>query len=227
MAKKVVIQLKEKGRVIRSRLGVSIRTADIDQDLQKALSLKDRKGALINDVDKDGPADKAGLKRMDVVTAINGQPVENSNDLRFKISDLPPGSPVEITFIRDGKQMTTKATVVELTPEVKVKPTAEASSQSAGLKLEALTPTSARRYGLKTESGLLITDVASGSNAERRGLRPGDIIIEANRKKMETLDEWNALVKPLKAGDVLLLVVRREDGSGESQEFILTLRITE
>ncbi len=227
IAKKVVIQLKEKGRVIRSRLGVSIRTADIDQDLQKALGLKDRKGALINDVDKDGPAEKAGLKRMDVVTAINGQPVENSNDLRFKISDLPPGSPVEITFIRDGKQMTTKATVVELTPEVKVKPTAEASSQSAGLKLESLTPATARRYGLKTESGLLITDVASGSNAERRGLQPGDIIIEANRKKMGTLDEWNALVKPLKAGDVLLLVVRREVGSGEPQEFILTLRITE
>ncbi len=64
IAKKVVIQLKEKGRVVRSRLGVSIQTADIDQDLQKALSLKDRKGALINDVDKDGPADKAGLKRM-------------------------------------------------------------------------------------------------------------------------------------------------------------------
>jgi len=131
IAKKVVIQLKEKGRVIRSRLGVSIRTADIDQDLQKALGLKDRKGALINDVDKDGPADKAGLKRMDVVTAVNGQPVANSSDLRFKISDLPPGSSVEIAFIRDGKQMTAKATVVELTPEVKVKPTAEASSQSA------------------------------------------------------------------------------------------------
>ncbi len=56
---------------------------------------------------------------------------------------------------------------------------------------------------------------------------PGDIIIEANRKKIETLDEWNALLKPLKAGDVLLLVVRREDGGGESQEFILTLRITD
>ncbi len=227
IAKKVVLQLKDKGRVVRSRLGVQVRTANIDQDLQKALGLKDRKGALINDVDKDGPADKAGLKRMDVVTAINGQPVENSNDLRFKISDLAPGSMVDITYIRDGKQMTAKATVVELTPEEKVKPEASASSQSAGLKLEALTPILARRYGLKTERGLLITDVTAGSNAERRGLQPGDIIVEANRKKIETLDQWEALVKPLKAGDVLLLVIRREDRSGEPQEFIVTLRITE
>ncbi len=117
--------------------------------------------------------------------------------------------------------------VIPARKRTKAKPAAETSRQSAGLKLEALTPATARRYGLKTERGLLITDVAAGSTAERRGLQTGDIIIEAGRKKIETLEQWEALVKPLKPGDVLLLVVRREDGAGESQEFVVTLRISD
>ena len=227
MAEKVVVQLKDKGRVVRGKLGVSIMSRPIDQDMQKALNLQNRKGAVINDVEAGGPADKAGLKRYDVVIAVNGQPVDTSNDLRFKISEILPGNPVEIRFIRDGREMTATTTVAELTPEAKPKPAAESANKNIGLSVEALTPASARRYGLKTDRGLLVTDVASGSPAERRGLQPGDIIIEANRQKIETLDQWNALLKPLKPGDPLMLAVRREDESGQSQEFILTLRITE
>jgi len=226
IVKKVVLQLKDKGRVVRGRLGITIQ-GDIDQDIQKALGLKDRKGAMLTNVDKDGPAEKAGLRRYDIIIAINGQPVENNNDLRFKISEIAPGTTIDITYIRNGKEMTTKATVVELTPQPKVKPAAAETNESVGLKLEALNPATARRYGLKTERGLLITDVAEGSYAERRGLQPGDIIVEANQKKVETMDQWNALVKPLKPGDALILAVRREDESGESQEFIVTLRISD
>ncbi len=227
MAKKVVIQLKEKGRVIRGRLGVSIMRNPIDQDMQKALNLKDRKGALINGVEAGTPADKAGLKRYDVIVAVNGEPIESSNDLRMKIAGIPPGSPVEITFIRDGKEMTIKTSVIELTNEEKPKPVTEKSNKNLGLTVEPLTPASARRNGLKTESGLLVTDVASGSTAERRGLQAGDVIVEANRQKVETMDQWNAVLKPLKAGDPLMLAVRREDESGQAQEFILTLRLSE
>jgi serine protease Do len=227
IAKKVVVQLKEKGRVVRGRLGLSIMTRPIDQDMQKVLNLKDRKGAVINDVEAGLPADKAGLKRYDVIIAVNGQPIENSNDLRFKISEILPGKTVEIKFIRDGKEMTVTATVVELTPEEKPQPAAESANKNIGLSVEALTTASARRYGLKTERGLLITDVVSGSAAERRGLQQGDIIIEANRQKVETLDQWNAVLKPLKPGDPLMLAVRREDESGQAREFILTLRVTE
>ncbi|HNT32913.1 MAG TPA: Do family serine endopeptidase [Candidatus Aminicenantes bacterium] len=227
MAKKVVIQLKDKGRVVRGRLGVSIAIRPIDQDTQKALNLKDRKGAVINDVEDGTPAEKAGLKRYDVIIGVNGQPIENSNDLRFKISEIPPGSPVEIRFIRDGKEMTVTTKVIELAPEEKSRPAAGAAPKNIGLSVEALTPPLARRYGLKTDRGLLVTDVAPGGPADRRGLAPGDIIIEANRKKIETLDQWNAMIKPLKPGDPLMLAVRREDDSGQFSEFIVTLRITD
>ncbi|MHB8055375.1 MAG: PDZ domain-containing protein, partial [Candidatus Aminicenantales bacterium] len=168
-----------------------------------------------------------GLKRYDVIIAINGLPIENSNDLRMKIAEIPPGSSVEIKFIRDGKEMSVKTSVIELTNEEKPKPSAEKSNRNIGLTVEPLTPASARRYGLKAESGLLITDVAPGSPAERRGLQPGDIIVEANRQKIETMDQWNAVLKPLKAGDPLMLAIRREDDGGQAQEFILTLRLSE
>jgi serine protease Do len=214
MAKKVVIQLKEKGKVVRGRLGISI-AADINQDTQKSLNLKSLKGALVNSVEPGLPADKAGLTRYDVIIGINGQPVESRNDLRIKIADLQPGTKIEIKFIRDGKEMTSTATIVEL-----------ATGASVGLTLEALTPATARRYGFQTNRGLLITEVAPGSPAERRNLSPGDIIIEANRQKVESVGQWESVLKGLKPGDPLMLLIRREADGGEAQDFIVTLRLT-
>ena len=225
MAKKVVIQLKEKGKVVRGRLGISI-AADINQDTQKSLNLKSLKGALVNSIEPGLPADKAGLTRYDVIIGINGQPVENRNDLRIKIADLQPGTKIEIKFIRDGKEMTSTATIVELATETQTKPAAEKTGASVGLTLEALTPATARRYGFQTNRGLLITDVAAGSPAERRNLSPGDIIIEANRQKVESLDQWDKVLKGLKPGDPLMLLIRREADGGEAQDFIVTLRLT-
>jgi len=225
MAKKVVLQLKEKGKVVRGRLGISI-SADINQDTQKSLNLKSLKGALVNSVEPGLPADKAGLTRYDVIIGVNGQPVENRNDLRMKIADLQPGTKVEIKYIRDGKEMTATATIVELTTEAQAKPAVEKTGASVGLTLEALTPATARRYGFQTNRGLLITEVAAGSPAERRNLNPGDIIIEANRQKVESVDQWEKVLKGLKPGDPLMLLIRREADGGEAQDFIVTLRLT-
>jgi serine protease Do len=224
MAKKVVLQLKEKGRVVRGKLGVTIASQPIDQDTQKLLNLKTRKGALINSVEEGGPADKAGLKQYDVVVEINGQPVENSADLRMKIADIVPGTKVEIKFVRDGKEMSTPATIVELEPEAQAKRTPERTGGKIGAEVEALNPTLARRYGLRTTRGLVITDVTQGSVAERRGLQALDIIIEANRQKMETVEQWEALLAKIKPGDAILLSVRRE-GDGAGQDFIVVLRV--
>ena len=224
MARKVVLQLKEKGRVVRGKLGVSIAPLPIDQDTQKLLNLKSRKGALIQSVEEGGPAEKAGLKQYDVIIEINGQAVENSEDLRMKIADIAPGGKVEIKFIRDGKETMTQATVVELEPETQAKRPAERIGADIGAEVEALTPALSRRYGLKTSRGLVITDIASGSPAEKRGLQPGDIILEANRQKIETVEQWRALLAKLKPGDAILLGIRRES-DGRPQDFIVTLRV--
>jgi serine protease Do len=224
MAKKVVLQLKEKGKIVRGWLGVEIALRPIDQDTQKLLNLKSRKGALINSVAEDGPAEKAGLKRYDVVVEVNGQAVENSNDLRMKIADIPPGTKIEVKVIRDGKEMIVQPTIGELVSQSQTRAPSESAGASIGLTVEPLTQALARRLGYKTTKGLLVSEVADGSIAERRGIQAGDIILEINRLKVETVDQWDGVLKKLKPGDPVMLLVRREE-DGQIQDFIVTLRI--
>jgi len=223
MAKKVVVQLREKGKVVRGWLGVEVALLPIDQDTQKALNLQSKKGSLINTVVPGGPAEKAGLKPYDVVIEINGQAIENSNDLRMKIADIQPGTKAEIKIIRDGKEKTVTATVAELEEE-RQKTSAMSAGKDIGLTVTALTPNIARRYGYRTTKGLLVTDVDSSSDAGRKGIQPGDIILEVNRQSVSTEEEWDSIVGKKKSGDALLLRVRRET-DGAQQDFIVTIRI--
>jgi serine protease Do len=224
MAKKVVTQLKEKGRVIRGWLGVTIVSQPIDQDYQKALNLKSRKGAIINDVTPGGPADKAGVKQYDVITEVNGQVVDSPTDLRMKIADIQPGTKVEIKLIRDGQEKTVTAAIAELETGEKTKTAAETAAKNIGITVSTLTPQIARRYGLRTAEGLLVTDIENGSDAERKGIQPSDIILEVNRQKITTVSQWESIMRKVKAGDALLLLIRREQ-DGQSRDAIVTIRI--
>jgi len=225
MAKKVVTQLKEKGRVIRGWLGVTIVSQPIDQDYQKALNLKSRKGAVINDVTPGSPAEKAGIKQYDVVTEVNGKVVESPTDLRMKIADIQPGTKVEIKLVRDGQEKTVTAAIAELETGEKAKTAGESAAKNIGITLSTLTPQMARRYGLRTTEGLLINEVENGSDAERKGIQPGDIIIEVNRQKITTVNQWESIMRKVKPGDALLLLVRREQ-DGQSRDAIVTIRIS-
>ena len=221
LAKKVVTQLKEKGKVVRGYLGLY--PVNIDDDTKDALKLKDKKGALINSVEAGTPAAKAGLKQYDVVVAVDGQDVKDQNDLRFKIADIQPGTKVELRVIRDGKPMTLTATVAELEAaaprQTQLKP-----GKDVGITVTELTAATARRYGYRSREGLLITDVAQGSEAERKGLEAGDILLEVNRTKVATVDQWDKILEKAPAGTVLMLLVRRE-GNGQSQDIIVTVRV--
>ncbi len=221
LARKVILQLREKGRVVRGYLGII--PVDLDDDTRDALKLKDKKGALINSVEPGTPADKAGLKQYDVIVEMNGQKVENQNDLRFKIADIQPGTKVQITVVRDGKERMLTATVAELERQNQ-RTTQAKPGKDIGITVTELTPTLARRYNYQTREGLLVTDVAQGSEAERKGLEAGDIILEVNRNKISTADQWDAVLDKAPAGSVLLLLCRRE-GNGQSQDFIVTLRM--
>lgn len=221
LAKKVVLQLKDKGRVVRGYLGII--PLDIDDETREGLKLKDKKGALISSVEPDTPADKAGLKQYDVIVEVNGQRVENQNDLRFKIADIQPGTKVELKVIRDGKEKMLTAVVAEL-EDTTQRPSQVRGGKDVGLTVTELTVNLARRYGYKTREGLLITDVAQGSEADRKGIQDGDIILEVNRAKVSSVDQWERILDRAKTGEVMMLLVRRE-GDGSAQDFIVSLRI--
>jgi serine protease Do len=221
LAKKVVTQLKEKGKVVRGYLGLYPK--DIDDDTKEALKLKDKKGALIDSVEAGTPAAKAGLKQYDVVVAVDGQDVKDQNDLRFKIADIQPGTKVELRIIRDGKIMTLTATVANLETATQRQPQLK-PSKDVGLTVAELTDATARRYGYRTREGLLITEVAQGSEAEKKGVEAGNILLEVNRTKISTIDQWDKILEKTPAGSVLMLLIRRE-GVGQSQDFIVSVRI--
>ncbi|MGQ9672944.1 MAG: DegQ family serine endoprotease [Candidatus Aminicenantales bacterium] len=221
LAKKVVTQLKEKGRVIRGKIGVSI-TAITEED-KEFFKLKDKYGALVNTVEKDGPADKAGIRPYDVIISVNGEKIKDPNDLKLKIADVQPGKKVNITVIREGKELTLTVTAEELEPEQE-KPAARGTKKDLGFSVRELTPSLARRYGFSTQEGLVITEVKEYSEAARKGLAVGDIILEVNRKKVTSVEDFERVLKNLESGQVLLLLVRREQ-DGEAIDRIVTVRV--
>jgi len=222
LARKVVKQLQEKGRVVRGHLGV--RTRDVSEEERRSLNLKSRRGAFVVEVTSGTPADKAGFERYDVIVEFDSQLIENTHDLSFKIADTPPGTKVEIKVIRDGKEKTLTAKLDELSTGEEGEQTSASSGQDLGITVSTLTPRTARRIGFRTEEGVLITEVRRYSEAEQKGLLPGDIILEANRQEVKDTDDFKKIINKLNPGDGLMLFIRRER---ESREFITTLRIPE
>jgi serine protease Do len=221
LAKKVVKQLKEKGRVVRGYMGVGI--LPITDDLKKSLKLKSKKGALVASVEPGLPADKAGLERYDVIIEVNGQPVEDNNDLRFKIADIEPGTKVDIKIIREGKEKILTVKIAEKEAQEEEEATIP-SGKDIGISVTSMTPRLAQRYGYRTQQGLLITQVRKYSEAERKGLKAGDIILEVNRKEIDSVRDLENVVKKTESGDAIIFLIRRES-NGESQDLIVTLRI--
>jgi len=223
MAKYIVDQLKEKGRVIRGKLGVSI--YPVTSEFMELLNLKSKEGAVINTVDPDGPAEKAGLQTYDVIIKVNGEPIKDPNEVRFKIAETEPGTEVALTIIRDEKEMDIKATVIELDPEEEQESQA-AAEKDIGLTVRELTPRTAQRYGFQTEEGLIVVDVKPYSEAQKKGIQKGDIIIEVNRKPVTKVRDLERIVDKTDPGDPIMLRVARES-NGQVQKYITTLRIPE
>ncbi len=221
IAKKVVVQLKDKGRVVRGRLGVGIR--DLTEGMAKQFGLKSKAGALVSSVEADSPAEKAQIKQYDVIVQLNGEPVKNGEDLRFRIADIQPGSKVNLVLVRDGKEIKVTATVDELEPE-RERGEVAGADKDIGVSVVALSPSSARRYGLRTTEGLLITEVRQGSEADREGLTAGMIILEANRRKMAAVRDFEDILKKTAGGDEIVLLVRREI-EGKPQDFIISVKV--
>jgi len=224
LARKVVKQLEEKGKVVRGYLGVIPK--NLSEEERRTLNLKSRNGAFIVDVEPGTPADKAGLKRYDVIIEFNGQPVKNRHDLSFKIAETAPGTKVDIKVIRDGKEKLLTAKLEELSTGEEEEQPSTSSGQDLGISVTTMTPNIARRYGFRTQEGVLITKVRRYSEAERKELIAGDIILEANRQEVKDSGDLKRIIDKLKPGDGLILLIRRER-DGESAEFITTLKIPE
>ena len=215
MAKAVMDQLLKDGKVRRGMLGVTIQP--VDSDLAASLSLPSARGAIVTSVTAGGPADRAGIKRGDVVTAINNQPVIDHNSLRNQVASLGPGSNANVTVVRNGREQNVQVALAELPPN-RERPDGEESSdrggpagnEKFGLTLQPLTPDAVTRYGLEAgDQGLLVTKVDPTSQAATAGIRQGDLIQEVNRQPVRTFAEFNTALQQSGSRPALVLLKRR------------------
>jgi Do/DeqQ family serine protease len=216
MAKAVMDQLLKTGKVHRGMMGVTIQP--VDADLASSLNLPAARGAIITSVSPGGPAQRAGIERGDVVTAINNQPVIDHNSLRNQIAGMAPGSTANVTVVRNGREQNMQVALTEL-PDRQRPETEESSSGNGattndrfGLSLQPLTAEMASRYGLEADDqGLVVTRVDPDSNAANAGIRQGDLIQEVNRQPVRTIAGFSTAVRASGARPALVLIKRRNN----------------
>lgn len=208
MARAVMNQLSKGGKVVRGYIGTSIQ--DVTPEVAKAFGLSEARGALVGEVTEGGPAAKAGIVKGDIITAVDGQSVLDNRELRLKISQMAPGTPVKLKLFRDGKERETTITLGEL-PVEKLAAEAEQSQSSSfeGVSVDNLTPQIARQLELPANTmGVVVTSVEEGSTFADAGLRRGDVIQEVNRKPVNTVADFRQALKLSSKNSVLLLVNR-------------------
>src|SRR5687767_11853953 len=213
MARAVMEQLMKTGKVRRGMLGVTIQT--VTADVASNLGLPAARGAIVSSVAPGSPAETAGLKRGDVIVALNDQPVVDSNALRNQVASTAPGSNVSLTLLRDGRETKVQLKLAELparAPEGGAEGSGPGGADSSkfGMTLEPLTPDLASRLGLEAnEQGLVVSRVDPAGSASEAGVRQGDVIQEVNRQPVRTIQEFNAATQRSGARPVLVLLNRR------------------
>lgn len=216
MAKSVMEQLLKDGRVRRGMLGINIQ--NITDDTAKALDLQDTSGVLVSNVRPGSAAEKAGLKRGDIITAINGEKIEDSNVLRNKVAGTMPGTEIKLTVLRRGQQMELSATLDEYNLDTAANEPSGKDNNPAdkgkaggrlGLSVQSVTPQLAKQLGLDSASGVVVTDVDPTGPAADAGIARGDVILEVNTQPVDSPEAVQEAMA--KSGDkpVLLLVWRK------------------
>jgi serine protease Do len=213
LAKGTIAQLRDSGKVTRGYLGV--RFQPLTADLAKSFGLESEKGALIAHVEKDTPAEKAGLKAGDVILEYDGKPVNEGNELPRYVAATPIDKKVTVVVFREGRKQKISVVVGKLKgSDSEAADTGGSESEKLGITVQELTSELAGRLNIKDgKGGLVISEVKPGSPAEEAGTLAGSIIVEINGQSPDSLDIYSSIVSKIKKGDVVRLLLKRPDGS--------------
>jgi serine protease Do len=217
-AKILLPQLKE-GKVVRGYLGMNI--TDVTEEIKEAFELPEARGALVQSVDPDKPAAKAGLRQGDVVIQVNDRPIRNNRELIDYVSYLPVGSDVRITFIRNGQRQTVTAKTAQRPlesdddEEAASAAPAEPVRNKLGMSVQNLTATLRSTYNIpENVTGVVVTDVKNVSAAGDANINEGDVISEVQGQRVANVDEFRAIVERLRAGQRVRMYVTTPTRTG-------------
>ncbi len=206
MAKDLLPQLK-KGKVVRGWLGVMIQ--HINKELQEKLGLESEKGALVADVMDGGPAEKAGIKRGDVITSFDGEEIKEMSELPYIVASTPVGKKVIVEVVRKGRKKKFEVEVGEIKEE-KGAPAARESKPKLGMTVNEITPELARKLELSEDSGVVVVRVDANSPAKEANIRPGDVILEVDQEEIKNLEAYEKKIEGYKPGDTILFLISRK-----------------
>ncbi len=206
MAKGILSDLKTKGKVVRGWLGVSVQ--EITEDIAKKLGIKDVKGALVNDVFEGDPADKAGVKTGDIILEVGGKKIKDTHELLRAVATLPVGGKVELKILRNGKEKVLQLMVAERDKTEELAK-AEEVKEFFGMTVQEITPEIVAHLGLSEEKGVIVTHVKEGSPADDEGVKPQDIILQVNKIKISSMEDYVKAVAQKDAKDSSMLLIKR------------------
>jgi serine protease Do len=215
LARNIRDQLVNGGTVRRGFLGILIQP--LSPDMAKAFGSTDTKGVLIGGVGDDSPAKKAGLLREDIIVQLDGKRVVHPGAFRNRVAMLAPGTEVQLTVLREGQRKQITVTLGELpTPEKQhaqnesgQEALEEETMENLGLAVQTLSPELAERLGYEEQpQGVVISKVARGSLAQSAGLRPGVLILEVNRQKVDTAEAFKQALDATRDDGIVLMLVQ-------------------
>ena len=220
MTKTVAEQLINKGRVRRGQLGVFVQA--VTDDIAQSLGMKEARGVIVGSVQKGSAAERAGLKSGDVITAFNGSAVNDANELRNLVAATQPDTDVTLTVLRDGREQQMKVTLGELTANASGGRDEggeggggeQSEGGKLGIEVTPLTPEVASRFRIPSDRrGLVVAGVDPNGPAANAGLQQGDLIEQANRQPVNSVEDLSTAIRDAGDRPLLLLVTRGDQGT--------------
>jgi serine protease Do len=210
MIKSIMDSLVKKGKVVRGWLGVSIQK--ITPELSKQFNVKGDSGVLVSDAVENGPAEKAGIRRGDIIIAYDGKKTDEPSQIRNMVANTLPGEEHTFTILRDGKQLSIKATIGEVPSDLQGEP-GDYQSVLKGIGVQEITPELAKKMNIPARiQGIVINDIDESSPAAGI-LTQGDVVQEINRKKISNLKDYQEIASKIKKDEGVLLLIFRNGGS--------------
>ncbi|HXI12604.1 MAG TPA: Do family serine endopeptidase [Thermoanaerobaculia bacterium] len=232
VAKKILTQLRERGKVTRGYLGISIRDVEARPGTREAFNLPSNEGAVVEAVREGEPADRAGIQNGDVIVGVDQMKVRKTRDLIDYVSDQPPGSTVKVSLFRNGQRKTVSVRTTErplTAAEGEEAPTNETQSPARnklGVSVQEITAGVRQRYGIADAmQGIVITDVKSVSAAGEAGLAEGDVITEVGGQRVSSIAQFREIVERAKSGQYLRMYISRPARSGRAQSFFAIVQV--